>query len=234
MTTNVASDVRYYGYRYSALSTGRFLSIDPHVERSPTEPYTLCGNRTVDNIDPYGLEWRVKTSITNRDAGFRRRGATRIDKLDFTYRAGPTPSCRNGCCKLDILDVGLWMTVHLPENASSTTILHEFDHVYDYAIKLHNSGKTYLQGYSRCYKSCDVANCVVKALAHALAMLKADAIAYTVRNVDYPDAYFWQKGKYESQYWSSIVDARELRRQFSDTLYECDDALRGDYRLDDE
>jgi RHS repeat-associated protein len=47
----------YYGYRYYAASTGRWLSQDPLEERGGANLYAFVGNNAVLFVDPLGLAW---------------------------------------------------------------------------------------------------------------------------------------------------------------------------------
>ena len=211
----------YYGYRFYSPGLGRWMSRDPIGQRGGRNLYGFCDSSPIARADPVGLEWRVRRDITPRSWGLFVRGHTSIDEWNFLYLAGPSPRCKKGCNYLNITDVRLLLTVHLPENASESTILHEFDHVFDLVSKLHNEGKKSLQTHSGCYKSSE---CIVKALAnYALPMLQDTAVAYTVQNTDFPDSNIFTRPRYEEQYYGALAGAEEMKMKLENALRDCEE-----------
>ena len=218
------SRLKERGLRFYNPGMGRWLSRDPVGERSGHNLYAFCDNDAIDRGDGDGQDWHVLTVIGGSSSGFRRRGSTTVYYWDFFYRVTPQASSdgSQGCCKLEITKVKLLMQVDLPGNASTKTIEHEFEHVFDFATQLHDAGMQYFLEYAKDYKSCTTAKCVNKALAdHARPMLVSRACAYTIKRVDFPDT--GSGGENESKYYYHFWREREMGDKLWKALRECED-----------
>jgi len=83
MVENVASIVRYYGYRYYDPVTGRWPSRDPIGERGGVNIYGMVGNNAVGRWDYLGLECTegdTKKEVESSIGVFNERGIN-VDKM---------------------------------------------------------------------------------------------------------------------------------------------------------
>jgi len=180
----------YYGQRFYNPPMGRWLNWDPIAEDGGYNLYVSLGNDPATRIDAFGMRWMAPIEVL--DVAVLSRSFTQVTTATFTL--GSVYKHSTKCWRINPGEIEIGVTVHL--DRSRTRGKHEYEHVADYHVWLHDKLEELSSVYTeKCFCDRKTAECVSDALLDYAVPLSGYLAEWkTILRVDRP---YHSRGLYD-------------------------------------